>query len=623
MDRLGNSGNSPFVFDFSSLSSKSVSSTSLENLLKFVLQKNCNFVDFLLGFYSLVKASLQQNIELDEVIKFRELSMCLDKNTPIYPSDVIEQLGAIKEGKPLVKEYNSNFKYDLEVFEELKNLVPLIGLKAQARVLNLYSGLGILSQMVCTNLNYTHSQIDSYDPNEKLNEFNRLINSNTKIVTTDILHGNDIDGQYDLVITDIPENIKNIIYAKLCSKIKELKIRGTKSEPLIIQLISQLLKPNGSAIVIVSNGFLFGDSKQHVETRKFIYENSSKVHIISLSNKKSILFWTKDSGLAKSLNLTFKNSSGVLVTVCDAQVKESGYSFYHSNYGLGVSSPSNPCNLSNSSSWVLGSLMNVMPCGSSTPNQVNQVLYSYSNSNFAIGFLPEKYDYAFVTRDENIFKQEYLNYYLLDYFKSNVDLITKGKTKILCLDKINNLAIDKKSIEEQNNIISFIVTNEQIENLIKKQMLNIGKIKSNTLNSLVSPTDKVKLSSVATISNQTDGVDSVGIYKNSSQAGKVFKVSEPLKSDNIYFISPIDNDTSVDFLYNYLLDKQDQLISLAKINNTVSLSRKSIESFEVPGIVSAEQNKINEIMEQFKSLEGSLTASLANTKIFNILSSSP
>jgi len=116
------------------------------------------------------------------------------------------------------------------------------------------------------------------------------------------------------------------------------------------------------------------------------------------------------------------------------------------------------------------------------------------------------------------------------------------------LDKLNSLVIKKKSIEEQNNIISYIVTNDQINSLIQKQKSNIEKIKSDIFNSFIFSEEFVKLGSIATISNQTDGVDSVGIYKNSSIAGTVFKANEPLKSDNIYFISPTDNDITAEFL---------------------------------------------------------------------------
>jgi hypothetical protein len=157
--------------------------------------------------------------------------------------------------------------------------------------------------------------------------------------------------------------------------------------------------------------------------------------------------------------------------------------------------------------------------------------------------------------------------------------------------------------------------------LKQKQISNIEKIRSDTFNSFKF-TNFVKLSSIATISNQTDGVDSIGIYKNSSMAGHVFKVNEPLKSDNIYFISPNSNDVTAEFLYNYLVDKQDQLIELAKINNTVSLSRKNIESFEVPKILSGLQNQINKIMLNFISLSESCSKNQKNVNILNILSTS-
>ena len=66
--------------------------------------------------------------------------------------------------------------------------------------------------------------------------------------------------------------------------LEELKLRGTKSEPLILQLIFQLLKTGGKTVLLIPNNFLFGDSKQHIETRKFIYENSSNIKIIKMKN---------------------------------------------------------------------------------------------------------------------------------------------------------------------------------------------------------------------------------------------------------------------------------------------------------------------------------------------------
>lgn len=600
---------SPFVSSFFSNSlNHTISSNdllSLGSLVKFVLQQNTNLVDFLLVFYSLLK---QHTIDA-EFKKFKDVLKSLDKNSYIYISDVIEQLGLIKEGKTLLKEYISNYKYGTEVINEIKDLLKTI--EPVDNVLNLYSGLGILKEIISSTIKY--KKIDCYDSDEKLNEFNNMLNSNQniKVLNTDILHSNDIKGLYNLVIADIPENIKNIIYAKLCTKIKDLKIRGTKSEPLVIQLIHQLLKPNGKAIVIVSNSFLFGDSKQHIETRKFIYENSSEIQVISLANKKSILFWTKSLG---STDIKFKNSSNIIIAN-NEQIKESEYSFYYTNY------MSNLINKSITEEWKINNFVNIIPYSLNSTQLQTNVLYSYSNTNFEICLNPSKYDFLFITKDENIFRQEYLNNYLLDYFKSNIDLITKGKTKTLCLEKINNLVIEKKTIEEQNNIISYININKQINNLMRKQILNIEKIRSDTFNSF-GFTNFVKLSEITLINNQTDGEDCIGIYKNSSMAGKVFKVTEPIKSDNIYFITPKDNQISISFLYNYLLNKQDQLVELAKINNTVSLSKKNIESFEVPKISHELQIKINETIEQFTPLLKLHSNFSIEKNIFNISSPS-
>jgi hypothetical protein len=68
------------------------------------------------------------------------------------------------------------------------------------------------------------------------------------------------------------------------------------------------------------------------------------------------------------------------------------------------------------------------------------------------------------------------------------------------------------------------------------------------------------------------------------------------------------------------LDKQDSLIELAKINNTVSLSKKYIESFEVPKISFSLQDTINKTMANIGSLVKSYVYMPTNLTIFNSIS---
>jgi len=69
-----------------------------------------------------------------------------------------------------------------------------------------------------------------------------------------------------------------------------------------------------------------------------------------------------------------------------------------------------------------------------------------------------------------------------------------------------------------------------------------------------------------------------------------------------------------------MINRQSQLTELAKINNTVSLPKKNIESFEIPKLLYVIQNKINETMSSFGSLIDSYLKLSTSENIFNILS---
>src|SRR5579875_45277 len=90
----------------------------------------------------------------------------------------------------------------------------------------------------------------------------------------------DIQNKFDIILTNEPMGLK--LEYNLCSnKIKELKLKTSKSEPLFVQLIMQYLKPNGRACIIVPEGFLSSDNK----TRKYLIDNFELRKIIHLKGK--------------------------------------------------------------------------------------------------------------------------------------------------------------------------------------------------------------------------------------------------------------------------------------------------------------------------------------------------
>lgn len=112
-----------------------------------------------------------------------------------------------------------------------------------------------------------------------------------------------------IILANEPMGLKNITHASCCDKIKDLKIRGTKAEPLFLQLFMQSLENNGRCAVIVPDGVLFNNSNLHKDTRKYLIDNFNLKKIVSMNDdffmntgvKTSILFFTKEDNKTKNI----------------------------------------------------------------------------------------------------------------------------------------------------------------------------------------------------------------------------------------------------------------------------------------------------------------------------------
>lgn len=103
----------------------------------------------------------------------------------------------------------------------------------------------------------------------------------------------------DIILANEPFGLKNIKYADCCKRIKDLKINGTKAEPLFLQLMMLSLNEGGRCAVIVPDGVLFNDANLHKDTRKYLVENFNLRKVIGMKGdfflntgvKASILFF--------------------------------------------------------------------------------------------------------------------------------------------------------------------------------------------------------------------------------------------------------------------------------------------------------------------------------------------
>lgn len=123
------------------------------------------------------------------------------------------------------------------------------------------------------------------------------------IQTRDSLYGGlPRDSGYDIILANMPFGLKNLVHAECCDKVKDLKIRGTKSEPLFLQLMMQYLAPGGRCAAIVPDGMLSNNSKLHNGTRRYMIENFDLLRVVKMSGQffmntgiqPSILYFAND-----------------------------------------------------------------------------------------------------------------------------------------------------------------------------------------------------------------------------------------------------------------------------------------------------------------------------------------
>ena len=150
--------------------------------------------------------------------------------------------------------------------------------------------------------------------------------------------GEILDG-VDIILANEPFGLKNLVHASCCEKVKDLKIRGTKGEPLFLQLMAESLNPNGRCAVIVPEGVLFNDSELHKGTRKHLIEKYNLKKIVLMSDsffmntnvKCAVLYWTNEEEKTKEVeyyNIKYVNGQiqeTHLLTVGKEKIKSLDY----------------------------------------------------------------------------------------------------------------------------------------------------------------------------------------------------------------------------------------------------------------------------------------------------------
>jgi hypothetical protein len=417
---------------------------------------------------------------------------------------------------------------------------------------------------------------------------------------------------FDVIFYDFPQGVHNIIHANCCKKIKNFKIRGTKLEPLLLQLIIGSLNKNGQAYLIVPDSLLFSDSIQHIETRKYLLENLCVNKIIQIDEqfyfnkgiKNSILFFenknkttkvdfSKISLCGEEVNETYLNSFDI------NKIKNNLYSLYYKNYQTEL--------LNKSVEYkCISDLFNFTNDKISSLNYIGLSKYYKNESSikYVNNFETENFE-TIIYIDEKINPNIKSNIFMLRYLENNLknkfEQFTKGKMNQFDIEKIKSFKIPILSEETQLAVFNYL---ELINDMIKCNLNKIYMI--NKMIECVMKTipinNMIDLSSICEIYEDNKECNLIGIIRNGLTAGTVYKINDISKiSNNSYYITIKNNQYLFDFIYHWLLYNNEKLKELSNLTPQSNLNKSNLLSFKIPVINLEKQLEIISYCNDFES----------------------
>ena len=418
----------------------------------------------------------------------------------------------------------------------------MIGDKIE-KIIDPTCGTGGFLTMTVKYLNKKYKNIDweknsdrliGFDLDENvvnITKINLLIEAKThmdKIICRDTLY-NDMkiteeQGELmaDVLLCNEPMGIMNLQHANCCDRIKNLKIRGTKAEPLFLQLFMEALNANGRCAVVVPDGVLFNESNLHQGTRKKLIEEFNLVKVVALNDKEfflntgvqtSILYFENNG---KTTNTTFSSISlsdnelveeHIMDVNYDTLVKNN-YSLFINKYkvslenridGIEYKKLGDICTFLPKSKRPASfgknigefefftSSMKIKRCDIADYKEKSLIIGDggVANINYSCNFSCSDHNYVLICNDKNI-NIKYL-YFYLRFNISIIELGFKGSTlKNLSKNFVKELEIPIPSLEVQNAIVEQLDVINENNSTCKKQIDEFKKImkyyvKTNTL----------------------------------------------------------------------------------------------------------------------------------------------
>jgi len=581
---------------------------SITNILCFCLfHKNITKYNNYLVFTSKIKKTY--NFEMCILKNIDSLISILKTNTYIEYDDILGEIFNLilhnKEFTKLAKVLKYHYM-NRHLFGYMFS--DILDIKDKS-VLCLSSQAGEFNNLPSTN-------VDQYDLNKNYYLWtslaNEIINKPVKIQNTDYIHDDCINKNYDVILCNIPQGIKNITHASCCKRIKDLKIRGTKSEPLILQLIMTSLNNNGVGCIIVPNNLLYNNSKQHVETRQYLIDNFNVTKIITICStflydttyNCSIMYFEKTTNTKKISFEKIELENNIvtntkLFDVTTEEIINKSYNLYYEKY-ITIDVPKKDIE------YKLKDVVEVVNTQTTKLDNHYITIPTYINNKTVElhfdTFNLEKDRISLIVKDEDKCLQKYFNYYFYQVIKPNLYVATTGKLKKIDIDLLLDINIHIPSLHTQNIMIKYFDINFNLIDTNNRQIERYNSLKNQYINLMINNSNKIALKNIFKIESKCKSDNTITIQKNSHTAGTVCLSTENnLENPNMYYLNKINNYND-NLAYILLKNKERELNSLARLTKSHILNRTNLEDFEIANLSDEIQQKIIEQCKKYDSI---------------------
>ena len=525
--------------------------------------------------------------------------------------DSIFSYSLSNENLAVIKEY-SKYYYDKPFQKWLLSLVKIDSnmsiFDGNVKINSFLEGAIKISKK-CYGLQTNPLMMDILQPLQPL----QLINNDILIEDIKIQENN----SFDLIFFDFPDGIKNLIHANCCQRIKKLKIRGTKSEPLLLQLVMSALNPNGKAILIVPDSLLFSDSVQPIETRKYLLENFNVKKIVELKDKyahnRSLIIF-ENNGTTSSVTINDYQENHIMDISKDRFVANN-YSLYYKNY-MEIAKP-----VVNNTYKKVDDIFIISDILTKT-NKVLVLDKYHKNENSLqivnnLDMILEDNKIYIVSKDNNDFQLYLLKAILI----RDINHFVKGKMEQFDLSKIKDYDFPILSKQIQENIMNYLLLNDKIimDNTLKLKEVN--DMKQVIVNS-IHYNETIELGKICNIYQGNDYKKTlIGIIRNGSSAGTVYLPNNSL-SLNSHYLEITNTDYSLQFVYHWLRCNEGKIKQLANLTSQPNLNRSNLLSLSLPIIDSSKQIVFSLSCDDFDILIEKYTLinnTVKNKDIFSII----